>query len=413
MDAEQRARALIETFDGVLDQPLVVAAAVVDGDDVCVRISPEEHAGSLFEFGSLGKTLTATLLAALVAEGVVGLDDTVSRWLDAGPNGEITLGQLATHTSGLPRLAPNHADRRSDAQDPYAAYSDHDAEAGLRAATRADVGTRAYSNFGFQLLGLALCRAAGSDFGSLLRDKVCVPLGMASTRVTSPGGPKVQGYRGGRSVSGWHTQLPGAGGLEATAADLAAYLQAVVDPPAGAAGDAMRFAMEHGLGWVTAPDGALWHNGGTGGFHSMLLADRERRRGAVAVVNSADLREIDAAVAMAARGQDPRRARPTPIGDDFDEIALVVASHLAANEWESLRALMEPSTAEALTEERLGGAWAQVMGPRGAIAETKVVERSRVGGAVRVTIDVSAGAGTGTITTYFDEHRRLVGLQIA
>jgi CubicO group peptidase (beta-lactamase class C family) len=51
--------------------------------------------------------MTATLLALLAADGRLRLDDEAGRWLSAGPNGGITLRQLATHTSGLPRLAPN------------------------------------------------------------------------------------------------------------------------------------------------------------------------------------------------------------------------------------------------------------------------------------------------------------------
>jgi CubicO group peptidase (beta-lactamase class C family) len=60
-----------------------------------------------FEIGSITKTMTAALLASLAGDGVLALEDEIGRWLDAGPNGNITLEQLATHTSGLPRLAPN------------------------------------------------------------------------------------------------------------------------------------------------------------------------------------------------------------------------------------------------------------------------------------------------------------------
>ncbi len=51
--------------------------------------------------------MTATLLALLAADETLRLDDEVGRFLTAGANGGITLRQMATHTSGLPRLPPN------------------------------------------------------------------------------------------------------------------------------------------------------------------------------------------------------------------------------------------------------------------------------------------------------------------
>ena len=87
-----------------------------------------------FEIGSITKTMTAALLASLVGDGVLALDDEIGRWLDAGPNGNITLEQLATHTSGLPRLAPNQP---TDEANPYRDFTAECAEEGLRTATRA------------------------------------------------------------------------------------------------------------------------------------------------------------------------------------------------------------------------------------------------------------------------------------
>lgn len=413
MDTVALAAALVETFEGHLDQPLVIAAAVALRDEVAVRVEPADQTDSLFEVGSVTKTMTATVLAALVTDGVLGLDDPIGTWLDAGPNDGITVGQLARHTSGLPRLAPNHFDVCADRDDPYASFGEEEAGAGLRSATRTEVGTAHYSNFGYQLLGLVLCRASGTDFDALLRERLWAPLGMTAARVTGTKGAQVQGYRGNKPVSGWHPLLHGPGGVEASAADMATYLRAVVAPPDGPAGDAIRFAIEHGLGWVTAPDGAIWHNGGTGGFHSMLLADRENARGAVAMVNSADLPELDAAIARAARGLDPRPARPQPVGDEFDHIATAVAGHMVARDWASLRALMAATCAEALTEERLAGAWSAVMAPRGAVNGTRIEARSRANGAVEVTIHVDCATAPGTIRTYFSDARQLVGLRIS
>ncbi len=70
---------------------------------------------TVFEIGSVTKVFTGTLLAEAVRRGEVKLDDPVSKYLPATVktptrNGiEITLLELATHTSGLPRLPANFA----------------------------------------------------------------------------------------------------------------------------------------------------------------------------------------------------------------------------------------------------------------------------------------------------------------
>ena len=42
-------------------------------------------------------------------------------------------------------------------------------------------GTPAYSNLGAGLLGIALTTATGTDFGTLVRDRICAPLGLSDT----------------------------------------------------------------------------------------------------------------------------------------------------------------------------------------------------------------------------------------
>ena len=60
---------------------------------------------TLFEIGSLTKTLTALLLAQAVINYQANLNDTVGQYLNTlakYPVGAVTLRQLVTHTSGLP-----------------------------------------------------------------------------------------------------------------------------------------------------------------------------------------------------------------------------------------------------------------------------------------------------------------------
>lgn len=272
----------------------VVAAVAADAGGYAVKLSDDCPLDGRFEIGSTTKTMTGMLLASLTNERAVALDDRIGRWLDAGRNADITLVQLATHTSGLPRLAPGHF---AGAADPYAFLTAAVAERELRLLARAPRGvTWEYSNFGFQVLGLALERATGTGFGVLLERHVFRPLGMACSGVAGRGrGRRVQGYARGRAVASWTHHLCGAGGVETSAEDMARYLSACLTPPDSAAGRAIRVAQRPhhpidphrsaGLGWALGPPGYLGHDGGTSGFRAMLGLRPPACRAAAILVN--------------------------------------------------------------------------------------------------------------------------------
>src|SRR5215213_1003987 len=81
-------------------QPFVAGHAPGHADTPAERV--------IFEIGSISKVFTGILLADAVQAGKLGLDDTLVQRLPvkfADPaTGAVTLKQLATHTSCLPRL---------------------------------------------------------------------------------------------------------------------------------------------------------------------------------------------------------------------------------------------------------------------------------------------------------------------
>ena len=163
MFAEQAAESLAAALAGSFEDPrVVVATAGADQAGAVSRVSPvDAPADGRFEIGSVTKTMTATMLTLLAAEDRLRLGDPVGTWLDAGPNAGITLRELATHTSGLPPVAPGYDLRQADRLNPWADFTAKLAEDGLRQAERAPGGAWQYSNFGYQLLGLVLERASG------------------------------------------------------------------------------------------------------------------------------------------------------------------------------------------------------------------------------------------------------------
>src|ERR1019366_6479772 len=82
---------------------------------------------TIFEIGSTPKVFTSTILADMVQRGEVSLDDPVAKYLPADVKmpqrggKQITLVDLATHTSGLPRMPSNFAPK--DIGNPYADYT--------------------------------------------------------------------------------------------------------------------------------------------------------------------------------------------------------------------------------------------------------------------------------------------------
>lgn len=266
---------------------------------------------SVFETGSIGKTFTATLLSDMVLSGEVALDDPVSDYLPEGVTvpavggREITLLDLATHRSGLPKNPGNH--QPADPGNPYADYtvetiydflSGHE----LRRQPGAEF---EYSNLGFQVLGQALARAAGISYDELHRERILVPLGMTGAGFTLSGDRAqwaVRGHRSGVPVPHWEgtDASRGAGGMYANVEDMLKYLKANVGPPETELEKAMRATHEPRFKWgnTQAQIGLAWtvdtvqgrpivqHGGNTGGFSALIAFDPEREVGIVWLTNT-------------------------------------------------------------------------------------------------------------------------------
>jgi serine-type D-Ala-D-Ala carboxypeptidase/endopeptidase len=268
---------------------------------------------SAFEIGSITKGLTGILLADMVVKGEVSLDDPASKYSRPGAKlptfegKEITLRDLVTQTSGLPRLPPGFAPK-----DPANPYADFDADALYAALARteltAPIGkTPGYSNFGFMWLSEMLARRGGKHYDALLKERVLDPLDMTESffvpneeqlgRLVQPHAlPYVE-------TPPWDMpiDLAGVGMLRSSLFDMEKLAYALAgrrDTPLKAA---IALALEPirpaemggyqtGFAWVTAfvPGARIrWHNGGTGGSRAMIAVNEATKTAAVVLVNSA------------------------------------------------------------------------------------------------------------------------------
>ncbi len=278
-------------------------------------------ARSVFEIGSITKTFTGTVLADMVRRGKVNLDDPVGKYLPRGVrvpslNGrQITLLDLATHTSGLPELPTGYVP--PDPGNPYGQYTAKHLYAFLNSHELArEPGAKfGYSNLGVGLLGHALARAAGAkSIQRLVADRVLRPLGMSMTAYGRPAALAPWMTKGHDKQGAFATYfdmpdvavLAGAGGLNSNVTDMMRYLDANIGEPASPLEHAMRDAyrgyrsprpgMQSGLGWMSmtrAPLTLVGHNGGTAGYSTYIAFDPNTRAGVVVLANTSGFEYAD------------------------------------------------------------------------------------------------------------------------
>jgi D-alanyl-D-alanine carboxypeptidase len=135
---------------------------------------------SVYQIGSASKQFIAAAILLLNAEGKVGLDDSVRKYISDAPETwqPITVRHLLTHTSGLERETPGFQ---------LKAQSDVDT---IRASYPAPLaftpGTKwQYSNLGYSVLAEIISRAARVPWPQYVQEHIFAPLGMNSTRTTT------------------------------------------------------------------------------------------------------------------------------------------------------------------------------------------------------------------------------------
>jgi len=268
-------------------------------------------ANSLLRLCSISKALTGDLLAKLVADGKVGLNDPLQKFAPKGkavPNGadesRITLLELATHTGGLPREVSAYPKEA-----PHFTFPDRDYRWNWlpKQKLARPPGTAAvYSNVGFDLLGDALASASGKSYAQLLHDRFVKPLGLRDTTLTPSQEQCARLLRGSRDEGPCtDTQASGAsGGVYSTPADMARVLQYLLRIPGASAQPSSALAvylkpaqlksaqgLNHagdatgiGLGWIQlgesdSPSRLMEKTGGGAGFETYIALSPKQQTG--------------------------------------------------------------------------------------------------------------------------------------
>ena len=134
---EKQVSKYIEYEVNLNDNPGIIVG-IINGDSVYIYSFGEMEKGkteqltdsTMFDIGSMTKVFTASLLQILVDEGKIDYQKTLGDYLDKSTLNPslhgITIHQLATHTSGFPRLPINFGERDKDPNNPFAHYRNED-----------------------------------------------------------------------------------------------------------------------------------------------------------------------------------------------------------------------------------------------------------------------------------------------
>lgn len=307
-DRVERAKTSVGVVVGIIDdggrriisygRPYAESHQTVDGD-------------SVFEIGSVTKVFTALLLMDMAARGEVHVHDPISMYVPSSvktpmyEGKEITLLHLANQTSGLPYM-PSNFDPQ-DHLNPYIDYSLEQMFAFLSSytLTRGVGATYEYSNYGVGLLGQLLALRAGTDYETLLQTRICQPLHLDATGIQLSPAMQARLTQGHNAilkpVGNWDmTVFAGAGALRSTVQDMLTFValnMGLIESPFFGMMQEMHVAhcetgiagLEVGLGWHVLKrfdTEIVWHNGGTGGYHSFIGFCKRKRQGVVVLVNS-------------------------------------------------------------------------------------------------------------------------------
>ena len=280
----------------------------------------EPNAKTIFEIGSITKVFTATVLANMVNKKLLKLEDPVQKYLPADlivpryKQSQITLLHLATHTSELPVQPPLigfFVLGTKDPSNPYAEYGNKNLAKTLSVLElyRTPGKRFSYSNLGVGILGQALVKQSkAASYEEMIIQQICKPLGMEQTRIKISKEQQLQfptGFgKNGKPSSQWtFSSLHGCGALRSNVDDMLVFANANLGYKKTKLSSAFqithqprlktsRHRGEIGLCWIcndsdNPKQTIRWHNGGTGGYRSMMILNLEKKTAVVILSNSA------------------------------------------------------------------------------------------------------------------------------
>lgn len=303
-------------------QPGSVTVGVARGAGEVFGVAGETGAEAgkpvLYEIGSISKVFTGLLLAQAVEKGELSLDDNLGKLLAGQVTMQpevaaITLRQLVTHSSCLPRLPEGKWS--DEMRDPYRDVSramlwDALAKTKLKQSPPC---AGDYSNFGFAVLAETLSVRYLAPWETLVIERIAAPLEMKDTlqHLGDKQARFAKPWRGKKEWSSWQFQsFAGAGALRSTAPDMLKFSRAMLAGRKGPLGGAVERALQPlgrmsgtEIGYAVMMRGpaerrTYFHGGATGAYkaHWMILPDTSEALIVLASNSATDIEKVSNAV---------------------------------------------------------------------------------------------------------------------
>lgn len=308
--------------------PAMAAIVIVDGAviekasdglrsiDSTIQVTDEDK----WHIGSITKSMSATLAAKLVEQGVISWDTTIS---DIYPNlvgtmrqeyEDVQLDELLSHASGMRANLPNLNDYVSKPESIVEQRQQMVKEA-LVLKPDTSRGNMQYSNLGYMVAGAMLETVTNTSWEELMQIHVFAPLAMTDAGFGAPdvSGDLTEPVGHNKQGSGWKAQIPSptnladnvkvlgpAGTAHATLNDMAAYMNAHLK---GARGESVNGLINsasfnklhtsstnanYALGWIV--DGKqLHHNGSNTMWLANVIVNSDDNYAIFVATNAADL----------------------------------------------------------------------------------------------------------------------------
>ena len=287
---------------GIVDEhgsSIVSCGKLDNGNDL------EVNGDTVFDIRSMTCTFTGLLLQDMIQRGEMKLEDPVAKYLPKSVkmptrNGkQITLRHLVAETSGIESAISNLDPKRAD--NPLADYTVEKMYAFLSGyKLTCDPGAKhEHGGVAMGLLGDVIALKAGTNYESLVVDRICRPLKMDSTRFTLTPELKAR-FATGHNQFGYAVPtvdlgvLMPLGGLRSTANDMLKFISANLGLMPSALTPLMKKNMVN-MGFDPQGSGIIHLSGGGFGFRSYACFDKTRRRGVVVlsnVFNSEDYNDV-------------------------------------------------------------------------------------------------------------------------
>ncbi len=293
-----------------------LSIGIISGDNeqfYCFGSSDKKNglsidSNSVFEIGSITKVFTSIILASEVGKNKLKLNESIFSYLpEIEKREDVSLLNLATHSSGLPRLADNFAASIKDPANPYINYSDKELYSYLKKhKLKSSPGTHyEYSNVGVGLLGSILAKVNHTSYDKLVSTRVTLPFGLSNTSINLNEYQKkhlAYGHSNKRIVSNWDflDATQGQGALRSSIKDMVLFMKLNLFPEKSTYKEAIQLTQKvhftdksngrkMGLGWHIGnfnEEIYLEHTGGTGGYRSFIGLIPGSKLGVVILSNS-------------------------------------------------------------------------------------------------------------------------------